>query len=113
MEFVAEMIDKKEKRKPKELSLDRIQKVVAEHFKISPDSVKSKSKTYEVATARQIAMYIARHYTIYSLKTIGEFFGGRDHSTVIHSINKISDSFNHDSLLKCKVDEIIKKLQTD
>jgi chromosomal replication initiator protein len=113
MEFVSEIIGKKENKKHKELSLDGIQKTVAEYFKISPDSIKSKNKTFEIATARQIAMYIARHYTIYSLKTIGEFFGGRDHSTVIHSINKISDSLNHDSMLKFRINEIIKKLQTD
>ncbi len=112
-ELVSEILGKKSTRKPKELSLDDIKKTVAEYFKIPADQIAGKGKTLEVATARQIAMFIARHYTTYSLKTIGRFFGGRDHSTVIHSINKINQTMGHDSLLKFRVDELIKKLRSD
>ncbi len=110
-QLVDEILGKKTQNKQKEMSLESIQKTVAEYFKISAEQIVGKGKTVEVASARQIAMYIARNYTTYSLKTIGKFFGGRDHSTVIHSINKISDLLNQDSLLKFRVDELIKKLQ--
>lgn len=111
--LVNEILGKKNGRKKRELLLEDIRETVAEYFKIPEDQIMGKTKTIEVATARQIAMYISRNFTTYSLKTIGEFFGGRDHSTVIHSINKISQTLNQDSLLKFRVDEIIKKLQAD
>jgi chromosomal replication initiator protein len=111
--LVDEVLGKKAEKTQKEMSLDNIQEKVAEYFKISSDHLSGKSKTVEVATARQIAMYIARNYTTYSLKTIGRFFGGRDHSTVIHSINKITQLMGQDSLLKFRIDEIVKKLQTE
>ncbi len=111
--LVDEILGKKTTNKQKEMTLESIQKTVAEYFKISAEQIVGKGKTVEVASARQIAMYIARNYTTYSLKTIGKFFGGRDHSTVIHSINKITDLLNQDSLLKFRVDELIKKLQAE
>lgn len=113
VELVNEILGKKTQNKQKEMSLENIQKITAEYFKIPAEQIVGKGKTVEVATARQIAMYIARNYTTYSLKTIGKFFGGRDHSTVIHSINKIADLLNQDSLLKFRVDELIKKLQAE
>lgn len=111
--LVDEVLGKKAEKTRKEMSLEDIQKIVAGYFKISAEQVVGKTKTVEVATARQIAMFIARNHTTYSLKTIGRFFGGRDHSTVIHSINKITQLIGQDSLLKFRVDEIIKKLQAD
>jgi chromosomal replication initiator protein len=111
--LVNEILGKKAGKQKKELSLENILNVVAAYFKISPEQITGKGKTVEVATARQIAMYIARHNTTYSLKTIGGFFGGRDHSTVIHSINKITEMLGQDALLKFRVEEIIKKLQSD
>jgi len=111
--LVNEILGKRAEKQQKELSLENIQKTVAAYFKVQPEQVSGKSKTVEVATARQIAMYIGRTYTTYSLKTIGGFFGGRDHSTVIHSINKVTQAMNQDSLLKFRVDEIVKKLQAE
>jgi chromosomal replication initiator protein len=111
--LVNEILGKKAEKQKKELSLENIQEVVAEYFKISPEQISGKTKTVEVASARQITMYIARNHTTYSLKTIGQFYGGRDHSTVIHSINKITQAMNQDSLLKFRIEEIVKKLQAD
>ncbi|MCD6161279.1 MAG: chromosomal replication initiator protein DnaA [candidate division Zixibacteria bacterium] len=112
-ELVKEIIGKKSGNRPKELSLDEINKKVAEYFKIPSDRITGKSKTVEVSTARQIAIYIARNNTTYSLKTIGNFFGGRDHSTIIHSIKKITQAMGQDSLLKFRIEEIVKRLQTE
>lgn len=113
IELVNEILGKKSDNQPKEFSLDAILKKVAEYYQIPEDQITGKSKTLEVATARQIAIYIARNFTTYSLKTIGKFFGGRDHSTVIHSIRKITQIMSHDSLIRFRVDEIVKKLQSE
>jgi chromosomal replication initiator protein len=110
-ELVSELLGKRANGRPREMTLEDIQKTVADYFKIAPDQLRGKGKTSEVANARQIAMYISRNNTTYSLKTIGDYFGGRDHSTVIHSITKVSQSLSTDSLLKFRVEEIIKKLR--
>jgi len=113
IELVNEILGKKSDNRPKEFSLNAILKKVAEYYQIPEEQITGKSKTLEVATARQIAIYIARNFTTYSLKTIGKFFGGRDHSTVIHSIRKITQIMGHDSLIRFRVDEIVKKLQSE
>jgi chromosomal replication initiator protein len=110
-ELVSELLGKRANGRPKELTLEDIQKNVADYFKIDPDHLRGKGKTSEVANARQIAMYVARNHTTYSLKTIGDYFGGRDHSTVIHSITKVGQTLSTDSLLRFRVEEIVKKLR--
>lgn len=79
-----------------EVNVDYIQKVVAEYFGISFDLLKGKSRKKEVAIARQVAMYLAKEYTDHSLKSIGGYFGGRDHSTVIHAIQVVNDTLDID-----------------
>ena len=74
-----------------EVSMDYIQKTVAAHFNISLESLKSKSRKRELVTARQVAMYFVKKYTSYSLKSIGHYFGGRDHSTVSHALQAVND----------------------
>ena len=96
-----------------DITIDLIQKKVANVYSISFSDMKSKKRAKNIALPRQIAMYIARNHTTYSLKTIGRYFGGRDHSTVIHSIKKITQTMGQDSLLKFRVDEIVKKLQSE
>jgi chromosomal replication initiator protein len=71
------------------LSIDIIIRVVAEYFNLSPPDLKGKKRTQNIVGPRQIAMYITREITDYSTIEIGESFGGRDHATVIHSIEKI------------------------
>lgn len=110
-ELVSELLGKRANGRPKELTLEDIQKNVADYFKIDPEHLRGKGKTSEVANARQIAMYVARNHTTYSLKTIGDYFGGRDHSTVIHSITKVTQTLSTDSLLRFRVEEIVKKLR--
>jgi chromosomal replication initiator protein len=110
-ELVSELLGKRANGRPRELTLEDIQKAVADYFKIASEQLRGKGKTSEVANARQIAMFIARNNTTYSLKTIGDYFGGRDHSTVIHSISKVGQSLSTDSLLKFRVEEIVKKLR--
>ncbi|MBU1066043.1 chromosomal replication initiator protein DnaA [bacterium] len=71
------------------LSIEDIQKSVGVVYSVNLDSLVGKSRTKEVAEARMVAMYLAREYTNLSLKTIGIYFGGRDHSTVVHACKNI------------------------
>lgn len=89
-----------------EIGMDVIIKSVAKHFGISIDDLKSKSRKKEVVTARQVAMYLAKEHTQYSLKAIGYHFGGRDHATVIHAIKSIQDA-----LKDHKLDNEIKEIR--
>ncbi|MDP4161491.1 MAG: chromosomal replication initiator protein DnaA [Bacillota bacterium] len=83
--------------KPKVITILEIQKVVGEHYSIKLEDFKAKKRTKSVAFPRQIAMYLSRELTDYSLPKIGEEFGGRDHTTVIHAHEKISKLLQTDS----------------
>jgi chromosomal replication initiator protein len=75
--------------KRKDISVEEIQRVVCHYFNIPDDLLRGKSRKKEIALARQIAMYLSKEMTHYSLKSIGLHFGGRDHTTVIHAIRTI------------------------
>ena len=75
------------------------------------EDFESKKRTRQIAYPRQIAMYIARELTDLSLPKIGEEFGGRDHTTVIHACEKISTEMLSDFDLKNKIDSIIKEIK--
>ena len=73
------------------VTLDSIQKTVAEYFKIRVSELLSKKRTRSIARPRQIAMALAKELTNHSLPEIGEAFGGRDHTTVLHACRKIAE----------------------
>lgn len=95
----------------REVSIDFIQNLVCEHFSISVDKVKEKTRKRAVVQARQLSMFLAKNYTKSSLKTIGKHFGGRDHSTVIHSCQAVQNLIDTDEEFKDSVNEIKKKIQ--
>ncbi|HET7560666.1 MAG TPA: helix-turn-helix domain-containing protein, partial [Limnochordia bacterium] len=78
------------------ITIARIQDVVADHYGIRPTEMKARKRTRAIAFPRQVAMYLARELTDASLPKIGEEFGGRDHSTVVHAHNKISEDLTRD-----------------
>ena len=88
----------------------RIQKVVADHYQISVDDLKSKKRSAIIAYARQIAMYLARDMLNEPLARIGLEFGGKDHSTVIHSCDKIAEDLEKKPELKNEIDKIKEEL---
>lgn len=92
--------------KPKVITIQEIQRVVGEHFSIKLDDFKAKKRTKSVAFPRQIAMYLSRELTDFSLPKIGEEFGGRDHTTVIHAHEKISKLLQSDPQLQKQLKEI-------
>jgi len=86
-------------QKRKDVSIEDIQRVVCLYFDIPDDLLRGKSRKKEIAFARQIAMYLSKEMTQYSLKSIGLHFGGRDHTTIIHGVRTI------DELIKIKKDK--------
>lgn len=93
----------------RQITFESIQKTVAEYYKIKVSDMHSKKRTRIVARPRQVAMWLAKELTPASLPAIGEAFGGRDHTTVLHACRTISDlrlkdtSINHDLLVLTQV----------
>ncbi|WP_264740012.1 chromosomal replication initiator protein DnaA [Cytobacillus firmus] len=97
--------------KPKVITIHEIQRVVGEHFNVKLEDFKAKKRTKSVAFPRQIAMYLSRELTDFSLPKIGEEFGGRDHTTVIHAHEKISKMLQSDSQFEKQLKEINEMLK--
>lgn len=98
------------KKQGKHITIDLIQDVVSSYFNLRIEDLKSQRRTRNVAHPRQIAMYLSRKLTDMSLPKIGEEFGGRDHTTVIHAYEKISENLKTDDSLQHTVNDITKKL---
>ncbi len=95
----------------RETNVDDVLKAVADYFAVSFEELKGKSRKKEIVLARQIAMYLAKEFTPNSLKSIGIILGGRDHSTVIHAIQTISDMVAEKKDIQTAVEDIRKKLE--
>lgn len=93
------------------VSIEAIQKRVAELFDLRPSDMTSKKRPASIARPRQIAMYLARRLTKSSLQEIGAAFGGRDHGTVLHACSTVADRIAADSSLKQKVDFLERELK--
>lgn len=88
------------------ITIENITSLVCEFLKVDENKIRDKTRKKEIVLARQIAMFLSKELTKSSLKTIGLHFGGRDHSTVIHSCNTIETSLQKDNSLKETVDKI-------
>ena len=93
------------------ISIDTIQKVVADQYAISLSDLKGRKRDRKYVKPRQIALYIARQLTEYSLKELGNEFGGKDHSTVMHSLEKIEDELKTDSQLNSMIQLLIRNIK--
>lgn len=98
------------KKQGKHVTIDAIQDIVASYYNLRIEDLKSQRRTRSIAYPRQIAMYLSRKLTDMSLPKIGEEFGGRDHTTVIHAYEKISENLKTDDTLQHTVNNITKKL---
>ena len=95
-------------KEPKKLiTVDFIQRAVAEEFGVSLQDLKTKRRNKSIVLPRQIAMYLSRELTDLSLPEIGGVFGGKDHTTVLHSYNKIQGQLNKNEELKERVNKVI------
>jgi chromosomal replication initiator protein len=88
------------------MSIDLIQNVVAKYFSLLSNDLRSKKRAQNIVYARQIAMYIIREITEYSTTEIGQAFGGRDHSTVMYSCDKISERMKADPTLELTIESL-------
>ena len=95
----------------KEITLDFIKGLVAQHFDVPVDKLGGKTRKRQFVIARQLSMYLSKNLTDKSLKAIGEMFGGRDHSTVIYSIKTVQDLMETDLVFKDTVSELEKKIR--
>ncbi len=95
----------------KEVTIDAIQKMVCEYYSITYDKLQAKTRKREIVQARQISMFLAKQFTKNSLKTIGDHFGGRDHTTVIHSCQTVKNLMDTDTLIREQVKELQQKVQ--
>lgn len=94
----------------KNVTVESITEIVAEHFGISAADILSSKKSRNIAHPRQICMYLCREFTDVSLKDIGAKLGKRDHSTILHGCNKITDDLNTDTSLQNVIDVLKKKI---
>lgn len=85
------------------VELTDVATIVAKHYDISVAEVRSKNRSKNIAAVRQIACYLMKRLTAYSLQAIGDFFGGRDHSTIIHSIARVEEQLEQDHHLAQKI----------
>ncbi|MCB9799844.1 MAG: chromosomal replication initiator protein DnaA [Candidatus Omnitrophica bacterium] len=100
------------KEEEQKINIDQIQRVVADYFHLNVSDLRSKRRTKSVVLPRQLSMYLIRSLTNHSLPEIGEFFGGRDHTTVLHACQKIDRELSSSLSIQKAVDEIKNLLKT-
>ncbi|MDC6327145.1 chromosomal replication initiator protein DnaA [Staphylococcus auricularis] len=97
--------------KSKKITVQDIQKVVGDYYSVRIEDFSAKKRTKSIAYPRQIAMYLSRELTDFSLPKIGEEFGGRDHTTVIHAYDKIVKDMQEDPTFKEEVENLEKEIR--
>lgn len=95
----------------KEISINQIQKITSDYFNIKLSALLSKKRIKNIVMARQIAIYLSRELTDFSLPVIGEVFGGKDHTTILHSYNKIKNIIEKDKGLKSVIENLTLKIK--
>lgn len=110
VEVVSDILGKMVKKPTEELTVDKIQQVVCDHFKIPTELLQTKTRKREVVQARQLAMYFSKNYTKYSLAFIGNQIGKKDHATVLYACKAVTDLMETDRNFKLQVEELQQKL---
>ena len=100
-----------ENNKPVQITVSHIKEIVAENYNITVEQMDSKKRSRPLAYPRQIAMYLTRELTELSLPKIGQEFGGRDHSTVIHACDKIRSDIEKDTELAVEIESLQEKIR--
>jgi len=106
MDLVHDIVHEKNKSKNVKVSIDEIINIVTEYYKVPVNNIREKNRRKEVAFCRQLAMYMVKCFTNYSLKSIGLHFGGRDHSTVIHALHTIEKLKTSDASVASDIEKI-------
>ncbi len=95
----------------REVTIESIQRLVADHFSLSYEKLMQKTRRREIVQARQIVMYLSKKFTKNSLKAIGAHFGGFDHTTVIHSVQTVENLMDTDSEYRNHVQDLTQRVQ--
>ncbi len=111
LELTREVLRDLFNRDYKPITIEVITEMVANEFSLKISDLKAKKRTSSIVYPRQIAMYLARELTDFSLPEIGKFFGGKDHTTVIYGFDKIKEKLNHDDKLRQLVNRLINQLK--
>ncbi|MDD5128084.1 MAG: chromosomal replication initiator protein DnaA [Candidatus Omnitrophica bacterium] len=111
LELTKEVLKDLLKEPKKLITVDFIQRCVAEEFGVSLQELKTKRRNKQVVFPRQIAMYLSRELTDLSLPEVGELFGGKDHTTVLHSYKKIKEDIYNNPELKERVEKVIQVIK--
>ncbi|GHV87954.1 chromosomal replication initiator protein DnaA [Spirochaetia bacterium] len=110
---ITQQLLKNEFASPKQInmSIDTIQRVVADYFSLSLTDLKGKKRNQNIVFPRQLAMYISQKMTEYSTTEIGQDFGGKDHTTVMHSCSKIEERIKADPTLDSTIQTLIRTIK--
>jgi chromosomal replication initiator protein len=98
-------------RRQSNISIEIIQRVTAEEFHLFPNDLKGKKRTQSIVYPRQLAMYIVRELTEYTTTEIGQAFGGRDHTTVMHACQKMEDRIRSDPSMESTIQSLIRAIK--
>ncbi len=111
IEFAKEVLSQNLKSSEREITVESIQKTICEYFNIKLGDLKAKRRTQNIALPRQVAMYLCRKHTENSFPTIGDKFGGRDHSTVIHASKTIERKIKEDPHMLTTIEKLERNLK--
>jgi chromosomal replication initiator protein len=100
------------KSKPTKTSVETIQNAVADYYHIPADLIRGDCRKKEIATARQVAIYLCHTMTDLTLKSIGSHFGNRDHSTILYSLEIVKRRISVEADFREKVDEIKRNIES-
>ncbi len=111
LELARQMVDRLVNTQRREITIDYIQKVVCEYYKIPVDLMQGKTRKREIVQARQVSMYFSKSLTKASLASIGFSIGGKDHATVLHACKTVNNLIDTDRHFRSQILEIEKKLK--
>ncbi|TFH48282.1 MAG: chromosomal replication initiator protein DnaA, partial [Bacteroidia bacterium] len=111
LELARQMVDRLVNTQRREITIDYIQKVVCEYYKIPVDLMQGKTRKREIVQARQVSMYFSKSLTKASLASIGSLIGGKDHATVLHACKTVNNLIDTDRHFRNQINEIEKKLK--
>jgi chromosomal replication initiator protein len=106
IELVKEQLKLTNSEPEKEITIEMISKATAQYYRIQLADMKSKARSQEIVNARHVAMYLARKVANAKFQEIAAFFGGRDHTTVIHAVDVITSKIKTNSQLSLDINSI-------
>ena len=106
IELATRVISQTVKMEKKQITLEKIQNIVSEYYKIDLDTIHSKSRKREIVQARQVTMFLSKKYTDHSYSHIGNLVGKRDHATVLHACRTVQDGLDIDKLFRMQMKDI-------